>query len=346
LVWEERWHPLREEWVILAAHRQKRPWVGEELPPPTQRLPAHDPGCTLCPGNTRVSGAVNPEYDGIFTFDNDHPSVGPDAPDVPVSADPLFKRRPARGLARVVCYTPQHHVTLAELGLAEIHALLREWRDQYLELGTRPEVIHVLTFENKGAVVGVSNPHPHGQIYATNFLYKHIESEVRAGRRHHRDTGRRLLEEIIRTELREEVRVVNRFDSAVAWVPYFARYAYETFVAPVAPHPSLVSLSDREVADLARSLRDALVRLDNVWRMSMPYILALHQAPTDAEDHSTFHFHIEIHPPLRLPTLRKYLAGCEEGGGNFLSDTAPELKAEELRRLPAEHFRTHRGAEA
>jgi len=336
-VWEERWHPLREEWVIVAAHRQNRPWVGEVVDRPTRAVPPFDAGCTFCPGNTRVSGARNPDYTGVFVFDNDHPCVGPDAP-LPAAAPSFYQQRPARGIARVVCYTPRHDLTLARMGLGGIDALLATWQEQYRDLAARPGVEHVLVFENKGEVVGVSNPHPHGQVYATNFSFKTIATEAAASRRHHQETGRVLFQEVLAAERGDGRRIVAESGSAVAFVPYFARYAYEVYVAPLATHPSLAALSAGERLDLARVLQRVLVHYDNLWRLSFPYVLALHQAPTGGGDHGAFHFHIELHPPLRRPGLLKYLAGPEVGGGSFLADTSPEEKAAELRGQPERHY--------
>lgn len=337
--WEERWHPLREEWVIVAAHRQNRPWVGEVMGRPAKTVPAYEPSCTFCPGNARVSGARNPAYEHVYVFDNDHPCVGPDAPaDLPPPPG-FYRSRPARGIARVVCYTPRHDLTLAELDVDGVEALLAAWQEQYRDLGSRPGVRHVLVFENKGEVVGVSNPHPHGQIYATNFVFKYIETEARASRRHLAETGRVLFQDVLAAERKDGRRVLAESGSAIAFVPYFARYAYEVYVAPLATHPSLAGLSDEERRDLARVLKRVLVQYDNLWKMSFPYVMALHQAPTDGGDHRGFHFHLELHPPLRKPDLLKYLAGPEIGGGSFLSDTSPEEKAAELRSQPERHYK-------
>jgi UDPglucose--hexose-1-phosphate uridylyltransferase len=339
MVWEERWHPLREEWVIVAAHRQNRPWSGEIFAKPQRPIPEYVSDCYLCPGNVRISGQRNPVYAQTFVFDNDHPCVGPDAPTVLEPPSGFYRNRPAAGVARVVCYSPWHNVTLAELALHEIVALLRVWQEQTLELGNRPEVAHVLIFENKGEVVGVSNPHPHCQIYATNFLFKYIETEIKAGQRHLDETGRILFQDILTAEEQDGRRLVCANDSAVAFVPYFARYAYEAFVAPRQTHASLADLSDAELADFAQALKQLLIKYDNLWQMPFPYVMTLHQAPTDGGDYRGFHFHIELHPPLRKPNLRKYLAGPEIGGGNFLSDTSPEEKASELRAQPDEHYK-------
>jgi UDPglucose--hexose-1-phosphate uridylyltransferase len=335
---------LREEWVIVAAHRQNRPWIGQVVEGGERKVPAHDPACTFCPRNTRVSGARNPDYRQVFVFDNDHPCVGPEAPEPKAVRDP-YRNRPARGVARVVCYTPRHDLTLAEMDVAGVDALLAAWQEQYRELGAREEVRHVLVFENKGEVVGVSNPHPHGQIYATNFVFKTIETEAAASRRYLERTGRVLFQDVLAAERDDGRRILAERGDAVAFVPYFARYAYEVFVAPKSTRPSLADLKDGERRDLAHVLKRVLVQYDNLWRLSFPYVMALHQAPTDGEDHRGFHFHIELHPPLRKPDLLKYLAGPEIGGGSFLSDTSPEEKAAELRGQPERHYREPAGGE-
>jgi UDPglucose--hexose-1-phosphate uridylyltransferase len=338
VVWEERWHPLREEWVIVAAHRQDRPWSGNVVAAEGRTVPEYSPDCYLCPGNRRVGGAANPQYVEPFVFDNDHPCVGREAPRALEALPPVYRNRPAEGLARVVCYTPKHNTSLAEMTASEIDVLLRVWQEQYRELAALPEITHVLVFENKGEVVGVSNPHPHCQIYATNFVFKYIETEARASRRHFDETGRVLFQDVVAAERQDGRRIIAEHDSAIAFVPHFARYAYEVFVAPKAAHPSLADLDAAERADLARVLKRVLVQYDNLWRMSFPYVMALHQAPTDGGDYRGFHFHAEFHPPLRKPSLLKYLAGPEIGGGSFLSDTSPEEKAAELRAQSEIHY--------
>lgn len=338
MTWEERWHPLREEWVIVAAHRQDRPWSGETVKLKKDPSTSYAADCYLCPGNTRVSGAVNPSYRGVFVFDNDHPCVGLDVPAPPVLNQGVYRNRPAQGIARVVCYSPRHDSSLAQLNTAEFEELIAAWQREYVELGKRPEIDHVLIFENKGEVVGVSNPHPHCQIYATNFVFKTIETETRASRRYLDETGRTLFSDIIAAEQRDGRRIISENETAIAFLPYFARYAYEVFVAPKRSHQSIAALSDAEARDLAEVLKDTVIRFDNLWQTPFPYVMPLHQAPTDSGDYSAFHFHIEFHPPLRRPNLLKYLAGPEIGGGNFLSDTSAEEKAAELRALPNVHY--------
>lgn len=339
MTWEERWHPLREEWVLVAAHRQNRPWSGGTIEHNENELPVYLPDCYLCPGNVRVSGRRNDDYTSTFVFDNDHPCVGMDAPAPQPEPFEIYRNRSAQGIARVVCYSPNHSLALAELETSEVENLLRVWQEQYRELGSRPEINHVLIFENKGEAVGVSNPHPHCQIYATNFVFKTIETEARVSQNYLAETGRILFQDILDAERKDGRRIICENDTAIAFIPYFARYAYEVFVAPKATHPSLANLSNQELQDFAAVLKQVLIKFDNLWQMPFPYVMPLHQAPTDGGDYSGFHFHIEFHPPLRRPNLLKYLAGPEIGGGNFLSDTSPEEKAAELKMTSDVHYK-------
>jgi UDPglucose--hexose-1-phosphate uridylyltransferase len=339
MTFEERWHPLRQEWVVISSGRNNRPWLGEQVGDAQRSVPPHVADCYLCPGNTRVTGATNPAYESVFVFDNDHPCVSPSAPAVEPPPSPFYQNRRADGVARVVCYTPRHDLTLAELPVPGVVELLVALQGQYRELGARPEVNHVLMFENKGDVVGVSNPHPHCQIYATNFVFRTIEVEAEAAASHFATHGRSLFADIISAEEQDGRRILEQREGAVSFVPYFARYPYETYIAPRAAHGSLADLSPNEVVEFAEVLSATLARLDNLWRLSFPYVMVLHQAPTDGRAHPGFHFHIQVHPPLRKPGLLKYLAGPEIGGGNFLNDTAPEEKAAELQAVSNVHFR-------
>jgi len=324
---------------VVSSHRNDRPWQGETVGDARRDLHAYEPGCYLCPGNARVSGKKNPEYSGVFVFDNDHPCVSPSAPAALEPPPGIYQNRPATGLARVVCFTPRHDLTLAELPHATFVSLLETLQEQYRELSSRAEVEHVLMFENKGEAVGVSNPHPHCQIYATNFVFKTIEIEAQASAEHFREHKRPLFQDIIAAEVSDGRRLLVRRDAALSFVPYFARYPYETYVAPRATHASLAGLDTGEVGDLASVLQETLIRLENLWHMRLPYVMVFHQSPTKARDDGQFHFHIQIHPPLRKPGLLKYLAGPEIGGGNFLNDTSPEEKAAELQAVSNVHYR-------
>jgi UDPglucose--hexose-1-phosphate uridylyltransferase len=340
MTWEQRYHPLRDEWVVVAGHRQHRPWQGERQGEGALARPSYVADCYLCPGNARVHGAHNPSYPGVFAFDNDHPCVALNAPEVePVRlGSGVHRARRAEGVSRVVCYSPRHDLTLAQLSVAQIVELFLAWQAEYRALAQLPTTEHVLVFENKGEAVGVSNPHPHCQIYATNFVFKTIETEVKAGQAHLAKTGRVLFADLIEAEQADGRRLLAENASSLAFVPYFARYAYETYVAPKRTYQSLADVPEPELFDLADTLKQVLVRFDNLWQMEFPYVMALHQAPTRERDPG-FHFHIELHPPLRRPHLLKYLAGPEIGGGSFISDTSPELTAAELRALSLVHYK-------
>ncbi len=339
--WEQRWHPLREEWVVIAGHRNSRPWLGETVEKEEDKTPEYIDDCYLCPGNPRVSGARNDPYTGIFVFDNDHPCVGPDAPMEIGKAPGIYQNKPANGLARVLCYSPKHNTTLAELSVDGVDDLLAAWQQEYTELSTRDDINHVLIFENKGDVVGVSNPHPHCQIYATNFLFKTTEVEADAMRNYHAAHGSYLMDGIIASEQEDGRRILAENEYAIAFVPYFARYPYETLVVPKRQVSSIAGLTEAERRGFAEVQREVLIRFDNLWNMSFPYLQVLHNAPCDGGDYASYHFYIQFLPPLRKPNLLKYLAGPEIGGGNFLNDTLPEDKAAELQAVASVHYKEH-----
>lgn len=216
--------------------------------------------------------------------------------------------------------------------------VVQVWQQQTRDVGARPEVAQVLIFENKGAVVGVSNPHPHGQIYATNFVWKTIETELGAQSRYWAENNRHLMADILVAEQKDTRRILYEDEHTLAFVPYFARYAYEVYVGPKRRVPHVSALREAEAESLARALKNVTVRFDNLWQMPFPYVMPLHQAPTDGGTYADFHFFIGFLPPLRQPNLLKFLAGPEIGGGNFLSDTAPEAKAAELQAVPNVHY--------
>ena len=298
----------------MAGHRQNRPWSGEQMGEAQQKPPVYVSDCYLCPGNVRVSGKQNPNYGGVLVFENDHPCVGELAPTNLPKATGIYRNRPATGIAKVICYSPRHDLTLAEVAPEAVENLVGVWQREYRTLSQHPNINHVLIFENKGEAVGVSNPHPHGQIYATNFVFKTIETEAQASQAYLQEQKRPLFQDILSAEFQDQSRIIVENETAVAFIPYFGRYAYEVFVAPKATHSSIADLSDTEVTDFAALLQNVLIRFDNLWQMPFPYVMALHNAPTDDGNYDGFHFHIEFHPPLRKPNLLKYLAGPEIGG--------------------------------
>lgn len=331
-----RWDPLRGEWVVIAAHRDQRPWRGGKVAE-APKEPDYDPTCYLCPGNPRARGKENPKYESTYAFDNDFPPAGFDAPHK-TSRHGLYRAAPAYGRCRVICFHPRHDLTLGLMTVAEIRRVVTALQEEYRLLGSDPRINHVLMFENKGELVGVSNPHPHGQAYGTNFVFALIETEVRRSRNYLKRQGVTLYRAVIDQEVEDDLRIIAMNRSMVAFVPYFARYAYEMHLAPIEPRPSIADLTPEEADDFAALLKVVLAKYDNLFRMPFPYVMTFHQAPTDGKPHPEFHFHVEFYPPLRNPVTQKYLAGPEIGGGNMLSDVAPEEKAKELQRAAEVHY--------
>ena len=327
-VWEQRWHPLRGEWILFTSHRGGRPWIGETHQRVEEAIPSYDPTCALCPGNARLKGK-NPQYQGVFGFTNDLPCFSAASPNVD-PGDSLYARRPARGTAEVVCYHPDHSKTMADLTAGEVRAVVDHWATRMAVFARDPDIEHVLIFENKGSLVGTSNPHPHGQIYAGNLIYGHTVAELRESRRYWENHRRHLGQEIARREIKGG-RVICRNEHFIACVPWFARLAYEVLVLPLKPAATLLDLKDDRLDALAGIMREVSIRYDNLWEMPLPYVMAVHQAPVNGESFPYYPFHLEFHPPLRKPDTQKFLAGPEIGGGSMTNESDPNAKAAELR---------------
>jgi UDPglucose--hexose-1-phosphate uridylyltransferase len=313
-----RWHPLRGEWVAYASHRQERTF----LPPPefNPLAPTRDPAhpTELPAGN----------YD-VAVFDNRFPSLspGPHDPPGPLPVD----TRPGTGACEVVVFTQDPGATLGGLPLWHVEMILEVWGDRTRELGARPEIGYVMPFENRGVEVGVTLHHPHGQIYAYPFVPPIPAREIEQQRGFYEAQGRGLVEHLVAEEIADGRRTLYVGDGAAAFVPAFARWSYEVFLATRRPVPSLAELSGADRADLARALKTVLLKFDGLWRRPFPYLMVVHQAPTDGRPHPEAHLHIEIYPPYRTPDRLKFLAGTELGAGLFASDSLPEAKAAELR---------------
>ncbi|HVZ56088.1 MAG TPA: galactose-1-phosphate uridylyltransferase [Chitinophagaceae bacterium] len=334
--WEKRWHPLRREWVVYAAHRNSRPWTF--APRDTSRsAPAYDPGCHLCPGNQRISGIRNPHYQGVYVFENDHPVVGLESPLIPewdqVLHGGLYRRDRAAGIAKVVCFDSRHDVTLNDLPVESVAGVFQALREEMRFFASHPAIRSVLIFENKGELVGVSNPHPHCQIYATDFVFNLVAKELGAVGEYRKEKERNLFADILEAEQTDEIRVVAENRGALAFLPFFARFAYETYIFPKNRHATLATMTDEELVDLAAVFQTVTRKFDRNFKSSVPYILALAQAPVDGGDYRDYHLHLIICPPLRQPGILKYLAGPETGADTFMADTMPEEKAAELRAI-------------
>jgi UDPglucose--hexose-1-phosphate uridylyltransferase len=340
--WEKRWHPLREEWVVYSAHRNTRPWQGADKIKPTSS-PAYDPTCYLCPGNSRIHGNANPQYSSVFIFENDHPVVGMNAPEIAQpSGYPLYKKEKATGIAKVICYDPRHNVTLSQMNLQLVQKVFESFRDEMILLEKNPAIKSVLIFENKGEAVGVSNPHPHCQIYATDFTFKFVDQQIQIAEKFYKETGDYIFEKIIENERKDGIRILAENENAIAFIPFFARYAYEVMIFPKKQHSTLITLSTKELDDLAAVFHIVVRKLDMNYDMNFPYVMSIMQAPIAEKNNNSFRVHLWLQPPFRQPGLIKYLAGPEIGAGNFMADTVPEEKAEELRKINVDQYQGER----
>lgn len=316
---ELRWHPFLSQWVITATHRQDRTFL-----PPADF-------CPLCP--TRPGGfptEIPREDFDIAVFENKFPSLRDPPPAPAVEAAPRSPVAPAGGVCEVVVYSAQHGGSLASMPLSRIRHLTRVWRDRYLDL-PRQGVKYVFVFENKGEEVGVTLHHPHGQIYGFPYIPPIPEKELAASRAHHARTGRCLLCDVVADERRDGRRVVLEGERFLAFVPFFARYPYETYLVPKGHQASMAEWTEADSADLAAVLKGLLQKFDALFGRPFPYMMVIHQAPTDGLDHPGCHLHFEFYPPLRTATKLKYLAGCESGAGSYINDTLAEETAAQLR---------------
>ncbi|HOT14278.1 MAG TPA: galactose-1-phosphate uridylyltransferase [Bacteroidales bacterium] len=329
--WEKRWHPLLQEWVILAATTSERPWSGDTVKNIQAEEPAFDPKCYLCPGVTRASGVTNDNYTEPWAFTNDFASFSLDAPDVHRKSK-FETVEPVHGTNRVICYSPVHNVTLAEMPEEQVAKVVALWQKEYATLSVNPKIENVLIFENKGRAIGVSNPHPHGQIYATNFVPRIVERQRQSFADYYRENKSHLLVDLLADELSHKKRVVYENDHFVAFIPFFARFVYETYVVPRRQVARITDLNEAESKSLANMHKVMLSKFDNLYNMSFPNITMLQNAPCNGHpDNELFHFHIEFYPPLRSPDKLKYLAGFESGGGNIINPVLPDEAALALR---------------
>lgn len=315
-----RRNALTGEWVLVSAGRTKRPWLGAEEPEPPEERPAYDPSCYLCPGNTRVSGDVNPDYATTFVFTNDFAALRPDTADTRLG-DGLFRAEGTRGTCRVVCFSPRHDLTLAGMDTGSIRRVVDVWADQTTDLGSRYRWVQV--FENRGAAMGASNPHPHGQIWSGDALPVEAAHELEQQSLHFAETGRRLLCEYARAE-RGGPRVVRDADGWLTVVPFWASWPFEAMLIPLDPASRLADLDDARRDALAVALQDLNRRYDALFRRPFPFSMGWHQAPFGVGDTAAWQLHAHFYPPLLRASVRKFMVGYE-----LLSEPQRDLTPEE-----------------
>jgi UDPglucose--hexose-1-phosphate uridylyltransferase len=331
-----RLNPLTGSWVLVSPHRAKRPWQGQQETPDRTSRPAHDADCYLCAGNLRVTGERNPHYSETFVFTNDFAALTADAPDAPESSDPLFQTGSARGTSRVICFSPDHSKSLPELSLAAITRIVETWCAQSTELGAHYRWVQV--FENKGALMGCSNPHPHGQIWANSFLPNEAAAEDRRQLDYFSAHGRPLLLDYAIAEAGQS-RAVVETEHWLAMVPYWAAWPFETLLLPRKSQiRRLPDLDEAQRRDLALALKKLTSRYDNLFQCSFPYSMGWHGAPFDDNDHDHWQLHAHFYPPLlRSASVRKFMVGYEMLA-EPQRDLTPEQAAQRLRSVSDIHF--------
>jgi UDPglucose--hexose-1-phosphate uridylyltransferase len=334
-----RWNPLRQSWVLVSPHRTQRPWQGEVAQKSVPAAITHDPQCYLCPGNTRAGGARNPAYENVFTFVNDYSAL---LPELPAASDnsprPLLAAEPVRGICKVLCFHPDHSLTLARMTREEIRPVVDAWASEYGEIGSLDWIEYVQIFENRGAMMGASNPHPHCQIWSTSFIPDEPAAETAAQRDHLARTGRCLLCDYAQTEVAAGERVVLANEHFVALVPWWAVWPFEVLILSRRHAAALPEFSSDERDALVDALKRITTRFDNLFETSFPYTMGFHQSPTDGAAHPEWHFHAHFYPPLlRSAMVRKFMVGFEMLGMPQ-RDITPESAAERLRACSENHF--------
>lgn len=328
---------LTGEWVKVSPHRTKRPWNGQVEKLPLDKLPSYDPECYLCPGNTRSGGVENPDYKETFVFDNDFMAILPDT-EAGEFINGLLQARTEQGLCRVICFSPRHDLTLALMEPEDVQKVVQLWIDQYEELGSLNFINHVQIFENRGAVMGCSNPHPHGQIWAEREIPTLPAKELARQKDYYAKNSRCLLCDYLSQELEDGTRVIFQNDRFVVLVPFWAVWPYETMILPKRHLGSINEMTDAEIADLAEAVRTLGIKYDNLFHTKFPYSMGIHQSPTDGGSCPESHFHFHYYPPLlRSATVKKFMVGYEMLGMPQ-RDISAETAAASLRELSDVHF--------
>lgn len=333
-----RFNPLLNEWVLVSPHRTKRPWQGQQDEPDTGTLPEYDAGCYLCPGNVRANGEKNPDYSDIFVFTNDFAALLPEGPESFGEREPLLRAEPETGICRVICYSPRHDLSMARMSPEQARKVVDVWGREYESLGAWEDIGHVQIFENRGTIMECSNPHPHGQIWATSTVPTIPAAEHDCQKEYQRKHGSCMLCDYLERELALDERIVLQNDSFVVLVPFWAVWPFEVMILPREHMTSIAAMNEGMRSDLAEIMVRLGIRYDNLFKTSFPYSMGLHQQPTDGRDHSQWHFHMHYYPPLlRSASVRKFMVGFEMMAMPQ-RDITPEQSAARLRELSETHY--------
>jgi UDPglucose--hexose-1-phosphate uridylyltransferase len=334
-----RYNPLLDEWILVSPHRAKRPWQGQKETVTSETLPEHDATCYLCSGNLRSNGDKNPEYEACYVFDNDFPALLQNDIEFENNNSSLFHLKPEKGINKVICFSPKHNVTLAEMEVSEIENVIKTWKEEYINLGSKDYINYVQIFENKGSVMGCSNPHPHGQIWAQSSLPTQVEKTQKSLLAYYEKNKISLLEDYVNQELKLQERIVIENEHFVVLVPFWATWPFETMIVSKRHFGNLIGLTSKESIALAEAIKGITVKYDNLFETSFPYSAGIHQAPTDRISHPEWHLHMHFYPPLlRSASVKKFMVGYEMLG-EAQRDISPEKSAEMLRNLPNTHYK-------
>ena len=336
-----RYNPLLDEWILVSPHRAKRPWQGQNEKVAPDNRPEHDPTCYLCSGNVRSNGIKNEEYTDCYVFENDFSALLQEEVLFENHSQPLFQQKPERGINKVVCFSPNHNLTLPEMELADIEKVVKTWAAQYIELGSHDYINYVQIFENKGSVMGCSNPHPHGQIWAQSSLPTQVEKTQKNLLSYYIKNNNSLLKDYVEEELKLQKRIVIENKHFVVLVPFWATWPYETMIISKRHFGNIIAMNKEETSAFAAILKGITVKYDNLFETSFPYSSGIHQAPTDRVLHPEWHFHMHFYPPLlRSATVKKFMVGYEMLG-EAQRDISPEQSAEILRNLSDIHYKAN-----
>lgn len=332
-----RYNILTGEWVLVSPHRTKRPWQGKQEKTAPNVRPKYDENCYLCPGNLRASGSANPKYTSVYSFTNDFSALLHDTPTT-VIEDGLLKAQGECGICKVICFSPDHSLTLPLMEISAIEEVIGIWQKEYLELGSKKEINHVQIFENKGALMGCSNPHPHGQIWAQHSIPQEVQKKTTQQMNYWKAHGRSLLGDYLNQEMGKNERIIFEDDHFLALVPYWAVWPYEVMIAPKKAFQHIGQLTKEGKKGFAWAIKMVTTKFDNLFETSFPYSMGIHQAPTDGKEYPEWHFHMSFYPPLlRSKTVKKFMVGYEMFASPQRDITA-EMAAATLKRLSSQHY--------
>ncbi|MEQ8471782.1 MAG: UDP-glucose--hexose-1-phosphate uridylyltransferase [Marinoscillum sp.] len=334
----KRYNILTEEWVLVSPHRTKRPWQGKTEDPENTTRPSYDPKCYLCPGNERMGGEVNPDYMETFVFDNDFAALMEDQ-GTAEHVEGLFRSVEERGMSRVICFSPDHSLTMPEMSVEDLVKVVRMWKEQFQELSEIDYISNVQIFENKGPIMGCSNPHPHGQIWAQSSIPNEISKRVATQEKYFENHNRSMLSDYLHQELEVRERVISENEHFVVLVPFWAVWPYETMILPKRHFQAITDMTKAEEKAFADILSIITIKYDNLFKCSFPYSAGMQQRPTDGKNYEGFHFHYSFYPPLlRSATIKKFMVGYEMFA-NPQRDITAEMAAATLKSLSDIHYK-------